>query len=108
MINTAWPAAAAYYAHHLGVMDGLREGAAGSNCPKSSDQPLVFTYRGYLQSKGDAVIAFKPALVEDLSIHVEDLETEKQLSVATFSSGKRIAQALMPGGMESLMSRGTW
>jgi hypothetical protein len=105
MINTAWPAAAAYYAHHLGV---LREGAAGSNCPKSSDQPLVFTYRGYLQSKGDAVIAFKPALVEDLSIHVEDLETEKQLSVATFSSGKRIAQALMPGGMESLMSRGTW
>ncbi len=77
MINTAWPAAAAYYAHHLGVMDGLREGAAGSNCPKSSDRPLVFTNRGHLQSKGDAVIAFKSALVEDLFIHVEDLETEK-------------------------------
>ncbi len=37
MINTAWPAAAACYAHHLGVMNELREGAAGSNCPKSFD-----------------------------------------------------------------------
>jgi len=55
MINTAWPAAAASYAHHLGVMKELREGAAGSNCPQSSDQPLVPTHRGYLQSKGDAV-----------------------------------------------------
>ncbi len=75
---------------------------------QSFDQSLMFTYRDYLQSKEDAVIVFKPALVKDLFIHVENLEIEKQLSVTTFSSGKRIAQALMSEGMKSLMSRRTW
>ncbi len=55
IINWSWSTVAAYYAYRLGVMDGLREGAAGSSCLKSSHQPLVPTYRGYLQSKGDAV-----------------------------------------------------
>jgi hypothetical protein len=45
-------------------------------------------------------ILLKHAFVENFSIHVEGLETERQLSVATFSSGKRIAQALTDGMME--------
>jgi hypothetical protein len=36
-------------------------------------------------------------LLKSFSIHVEGLETERQLSVATFSSGKGIAQALTDG-----------
>ena len=66
MINKAWPAAAAYYAYRLGVMNGLREGAAGSNCPKSSNQPLKPTYRGYLQRKGDAVCLLQACFDERL------------------------------------------
>jgi hypothetical protein len=45
-------------------------------------------------------IFLKHAFVESFSIHAEGLETERQLSVATFSSGKRIAQALTDGMME--------
>ncbi len=66
MINTAWPAAAAYYAHHLKVMNELREGAARFNCPKSFDQPLMSTYRGYLQSKRDAVYLLQACFGERL------------------------------------------
>ena len=41
--------------------------------------------------------SLKPAFVKSLFIYVEGLETERQLSVATFSSGKGIAQALTDG-----------
>jgi hypothetical protein len=45
-------------------------------------------------------ILLRHAFVKSFSIHVEGLETERQLSVATFSSGKGIAQALTDGMME--------
>jgi hypothetical protein len=45
-------------------------------------------------------ISLKPAFVESFSIHVEGLETERQLLIATFSSGKRIAQVLTARGIE--------
>jgi Gti1/Pac2 family len=44
VISKGWPAGAACYAYLLEVMLGVR-----------SDQPLVPTYRGFLQSKEDAV-----------------------------------------------------
>jgi hypothetical protein len=43
VIRNGWPAAAAYYSYLLEVMFGLR-----------LDQPLVPTYRGYLQTEDDA------------------------------------------------------
>ena len=54
-------------------------------------------------------ILLKPAFVESLSIYVEGLKMEKQLSVATFSSGKRTSQALIARGMEwsGLFGKGT-
>lgn len=88
-------------------MNELREDAAEFNCLKSFNQLLMFTYRDYLQSKEDAVIVFKSALMKDLFIYVENLKIEKQLSVTTFSSEKRIAQTLMSEEMKSLMSRET-
>jgi hypothetical protein len=45
-------------------------------------------------------ISLKPVFVESVSIRVEGLETERQLLVATFSSGKRTAQVLIAGVME--------
>jgi hypothetical protein len=44
--------------------------------------------------------SLKSVFVESLSIYVEGLETESQLSVASFSSRKRVAQALITGMME--------
>ena len=66
MINTAWPAAVACYAYRLRILNGLREGAAGFNCLKSSDQSLVSTYRGYPQSKEDAVYLLQACFDERL------------------------------------------
>jgi len=51
VVEKGWPAAAAYYAYLLEVMFGL-----------SSHPPLVPTYRGYLQSKEDAVYTIEACL----------------------------------------------
>jgi hypothetical protein len=52
------------------------------------------------EAKKTLSISSRPVLVDSLSIHVEGLEMERQLLLATFSSGKRISQALIAGGLE--------
>ena len=101
IVREGWPAAAAYYAYHFGshVWD-LAKLLRDSIAPRASTNHWCLHTKTACKAKKMLSISLKPAFRESLSIHGEGLETERQLSVGAFSSGKRTAQALITGGME--------